>query len=219
MAVILAMLSSSNAYSAKKKKAKPKLPPPPTLGNTKDFGIKPFDYDPNIFDMQLGVTTFEQADKIIQKEGGLLNAYSYGEVNLKLDTLNSNEDKNNLLVNKEIILADFVGIPLDNLTKGRMGFYKDKMYFLYYEFEPNMNFDKLEMQVVAKYGKPHRIGGFPDRFLEWRFLSSTLILKDNFTGSDRMIFTHNKLLELANKSNKILIKEEKNSAYKQQRAF
>jgi len=217
-ALALAVLSTSNVYAAKKKK-KPAPPPPPTLGSTKDYGVKPFDYDPSIFDMQLGTTTFEQADKVVQREGGIINAYNYGEVNAQIDTLNAHEDKANVLVNKEIVLADFVGVPLDHLLKGRMGFYKDKLYFLYYEFEPSMSFDKLEMQVLAKYGKPHKIGGFPDRFLEWKFLSSTLALKDNFTGADRMVFTHNKLLDLANKSNKTIVKEEKNSAYKQQRAF
>jgi hypothetical protein len=195
------------------------IPASPVLSNIKDFGIKPFTYDPEIFGMQLGITDFDNAEKTIQKEGGQLTSYNYSEIKLNLNTMHKNEDKEDIIVNKEVFLIDFAGLPLDSLVKGRMGFFKNKMYFLYYEFETSLNFNQLEMQVVAKYGKPHRVGGFPDRFLEWRFLNSTLTLKDNFLGNDRMLFTHTKLLKEVNDSNVKLIKEEKSLAYKQQRAF
>ncbi len=215
-------VDTAMAASKKNKKIKPKyieIPAAPVLSNIKDFGIKPFTYDPEIFGMQLGTTDFNKAEYTIQKEGGQLTNYSYSEMKLNLNTMHKNEDKEDVVVNKDVYLIDFVGVPLDSLLKGRMGFYKNKMYFLYYEFETSLDFNQLEMQVVAKYGKPHRIGGFPDRFLEWRFLNASMILKDNFLGNDRMLFVHNKLLKEVNQANINLAKEEKSLAYKQQRAF
>jgi hypothetical protein len=215
-------LFSMQAYatSAKhKSKSKEGVKDLPSLNSTKDFGIKPFTYDPHIYSMELGSTTLEQAEKVIAQESGKITASNYGETVIDTDTLNSKEEKQATLVNKNIILADFADLPLDHLQKGRMGFLENKLYFLYYEFDRKLDFDKLEQQVVAKYGKPHRIGGFPDRFLEWRFLNVNLMLKDSFAGTDRMIFTHNTLLNAANKSNENLIKEQKSIGQKQQRAF
>jgi len=218
LAIIVCALTLDVAI-AKQHTAK-KLPPPlPSLGSTKDFGLPVIAFDPRIFGMEMGTTDFEQALKIIAKEGGKIDAQTYGETKIQVNTLNTHEDKEPTLVNKDIILVEFSGLPLDNLVKGRMGFLKNQLYFLYYEFEETAPFDIIEKQVVAKYGKPHKIGGFPDKFSEWKFLHTTLTLKNNFIGADRMIFTQPKLLGEANQSNKELIKQQNNLLTKQQRAF
>ncbi len=204
---------------ARNKENKKVPPPPPSLGNIKDFGIPKFNYDPTIFGMVLGNSSLEHATQMIQKEEGSIHNQTYGEYQSNVDTLNLKEEKDKPLINKDIVLIEFSGLPLDHLTKGRMGFFKDKLYFLYYEFDESLKFEDLEKQVVAKYGKPHRLGGFPDKFEEWKFLNILLTLKNNFIGVDRMIFTHSKLLKEAHESNKNLLKEYKKEALKQQNGF
>jgi hypothetical protein len=216
--IVCALTLAAPAMAVKHKK-KPLPPPLPSLGSTKDFGLPTIAYDPSIFGIEMGSTDFDQALKIIAKEGGQIDAQTYGETKIQVNTLNSHENKEPTIVNKDILLVEFSGLPLDNLVKGRMGFFKNQIYFLYYEFEEKAPFDVLEKQVVAKYGSPHKIGGFPDKFAEWKFLHTNLTLKNNFIGADRMIFTQPELLQQANKSNKELIKEQNNLLTKQQRAF
>jgi len=100
--------------------------------------------EPRPFGLILGKTTKEEAIEILQKEGGRITKSGYKIV--KGD-----------IVNKDVEGVEFKGLPVDNLIKATLWFYKGVLYEVEYQFPLSMSkeeFDVVYKKLQAKYGKP-----------------------------------------------------------------
>lgn len=165
-----------------------KAAPPPTLeqayGFTKEYTHAVIEQSPNPFTLQLGSTNLAAAQTILQQEGAAIDKIYY-----------ANHAQYKQVEDKELQILEFSNLPIENFKQGRLSFYQNKLYLIYYEFINEQSAELIESNLVSKYGKPHKISGFPDRIVEWRFKDALMLLRDNFTATDRLMFTHNSLLK------------------------
>jgi|GEM_PF-6513596 len=140
---------------------------------------------PQPFDLILGRSTLSQARAIWQREGGSVTGNGYGEA---MPAAGDNNPDG--VANPRVELFDVKGLPVDRLSAARFGFFDGGLYFIEYKFEERADFEKLLLQVTAKYGPPDHSPAGMNRAFEWQFGDVLLVLEDNFMGRDTMTFTH-----------------------------
>jgi len=140
---------------------------------------------PQPFELILGRSTLNDARKIWQREGGSITASGYGEA---MPAAGDNNPDG--IPNPRVELFDVKGLPIDRLSTARFGFFDGGLYFIEYKFEERADFEKLLLQVTAKYGPPDHTPTGMNRTFEWQFGDVLLVLEDNFMGRDTMSFTH-----------------------------
>jgi len=144
---------------------------------------------PQPFDLVLGKATLSDAQETWKREGATVTGQGYGDA--KPSYVDNDPDG---VGNERVLLLDVKGLPLERLQTARFGFFDDKLYFVKYEFESGADFDKIYLQVSAKYGAPQRRSGFGDEFFEWRFGQVVLTMEKKFIGQHTMVFLHEPIL-------------------------
>ena len=140
---------------------------------------------PTPFGLVLGKTTYADAAAIADAEGATLKGRGNGDAK---PSYGDNDPDG--VANPRVVLADFAGLPLDNLEIARMGFFDDALYFIRYTFKQGADFDKLRKQLDAKYGPGRRLNQFGqmDATYVWQFQGVEMTLKDDFMNGDTLIF-------------------------------
>lgn len=169
---------------------------------------------PQPFNMTMGKTNLSEAREIWLAEGAEVGGDGYGDA--KPSYGDSDPDG---VANKRVVLVDVKGLPLDRLESARFGFFDQTLYLIKYSFEDGADFEKIYLQVVAKYGHPKRRGGFGDEFFEWAFGPVVLGLTKDFFGRHTMTFLHQPTLEKVRASNASVYAEHVKTRASQQKAF
>lgn len=144
---------------------------------------------PQPFNLVLGKATLSEAQATWKKEGASVTGQGYGDA--KPSYVDNDPDG---VGNERVLIIDVKNLPLERLQSARFGFFDNVLYLVKYQFQDGADFDKIYLQVSAKYGPPQRRGGFGDEFFEWRFGNVLLSLKKEFIGQHTMTFLHEPLL-------------------------
>jgi len=119
--------------------------------------------EPRPFGLILGQTKKDEAIQILQKEGGRITESGYKIV--KGD-----------IINEDVEGIVFEELPLDNLTKATLWFYKGVLYRIDYQFSRKEEFDVVYRKLRAKYGEPTRVELFLDDEAVWEFKDVVIVL-------------------------------------------
>lgn len=166
---------------------------------------------PQPFGLTLGKATLSDDQAVWEREGATVTGWGYGDA--KPSYVDNDPDG---VANERVVLIDVEGLPLERLQSARFGFFDTVLYLVKYEFQDGADFDKIYLQVSAKYGAPQRRGGFGDKVFEWRFGQVVLTLEKKFIGQHTMVFLHKSLLRNVRTSHsEVYAKHIKDKAQKQ----
>jgi hypothetical protein len=185
LVVVTLTITSSTAFSADKKAKRQK----------QSDAVNALHDDPAPFGFVLGKTTSDEAKEIWDEEDAEITGTGFGQANPSTE-----DDEPDGVLNKDVIMYDVKGLPMDQLDSARFGFVNDKLYLIKYEL--NGDKERIALQLIAKYGEPNGSSGefFSDDIHTWRFKNITLQLRQDF-DNNHLLFIHNKLADNVSESN------------------